>query len=275
MRVEDDVLGSELGAGQILQGRIVVIQLEGPEPVALIDAIYAVLPASAKTNVMVELAAVLGDNDEPAVVREALKTQAPELIDFAEFLLEQAAEIAPALNADGETIVLCSTLIPSERGLALEAALVRDGLPFRAGRHGWTWLDERDLVVGFVVHDVERGRWVAGAGSRERLARVTRRLSEAGVGTPALHLEETLESAAQAWADTGLAGPHLTLDPEVRRAFEAWLAVCWIDTPHPRLGEASPREAAKDDSLRGAVEQMVQRLEALGGKNIRHELGLS
>lgn len=283
LRVEDDVLGRELGIGQMLQGRVVVVPradhdadapLDEASGCALIDAVYAVLPASAKPMVMAELTAVLGPATELQTIRDALKAHAPELIDFAEFVLEQAAELAPATNGDGETIVLCSTLIPGERGLALEAALIRDGLPFRACRHAWVWRDERDAVIGFVSHDVERGRWVAGAGSRERLSKVTTRLAEAGIGTPAMHLEETLESAAEAWVETGLAGTHLSVDPEIRRAFEGWLAGRWVDQPHPRLGDVSPRQAARDESLRPAVEQMVSRLESLVGRALRAELGL-
>ena len=282
--LEDDVLARELSIGQILQGRIVVVAGEDGQTYPLIDAIYAVLPPSTRSSITAELGSVLGD-DHPSGERDALrcllKAHTPELVDFAEYALEIASEPPVSINLDGETIVLCSTVVPSGSGLALEAALVNGELPFvlepGLGDATWTWI-EGAQVIGFVVHDAVRGRWVAGAASRERLARLTGRLAEASIGTPALHMEETLERAATSWVETGAMCWHLSVDPEVRQAFEQWLSCRWVDVPHPKLGDLSPREAASNPTLGPtlglALEGLMSHLEALVGRPLRHELGL-
>jgi len=282
-RIDDEVLARELVPGQVLQGRLVVIPPEAEDeaaqaslPVALIDAIYAVLPAATRAQVEAELLSVAGALEEfgSERMRERLKQHAPELIDFAEYLLESAGEAAVVANADGETMVLCSTIVPLGHALALEAALVSGELDFRA-TSGDTWVYEDDgKPIGFVTHDAIRGRWIVGAPSRERLARMCGRLRDAGLATAGLHAEETLERAATSWIETGVAGPHLNADPEVRRAFEGWVGGRWIDTPNAWLGDASPRVAARDEALRPALAGLVARLEAILGRPVGRDLGL-
>lgn len=290
-RVDDEVLGTELAVGQILQGRIVIVAADdgadgapgeaddGPprREVALLDAIYAVLPASTRPAILAELEAVVGPPDEGAMPTrvERMKQHAPELIDFAEYLLESANETASVENGDGETMVLCQTIVLRDHALALEAALLSGelGLVPMAGDEAWVSMDG-DKPIGFVAHDVVHGRWVVGAPSRERLARVVARLAEVGVITAGLHAEEQLERAAEAWIETGVAGPHLALDPEVRAAFARWVEGRWVDTPHPRLGDTSPRQAARDEGLKPVLERLVQRIEGLVGQPMRAALGL-
>ncbi len=248
-----------------------------PKTFAIIDAIYAVLPPEARPMVEAEIDAVVGDADvlPRATMLANMKQHAPELIDFAEYLLESASEASVVANGDGETMVLCHTIVPRDHALALEAALLSGELGLEPSEAGDAWVaNEGAKPIGFVCHDVVRGLWLVGAPSRERLARLTARLRDAGLATADLHAEETLERAAEAWVEAGVAGPHLSLDPEVREAFEGWIGGRWIDQPNAGLGDSSPRQAARDESLRPALERLVKRIEALIGRPIGRDLDL-
>ncbi|TNF24940.1 MAG: DUF2384 domain-containing protein [Deltaproteobacteria bacterium] len=282
--IPDDGLAADLGDTHILQARLVRTG-EPDDGLALVDAVYAALPAEARTAVKLELESLLGDSDR---VEELLKAYAPETLDFADHLIDSLGQPPIAENADGEELMLIRTVLRPSDGPKIVAALEVDieGVETVSPRLWMVRTMERSL--GFIdARDPQRV--VLGANAMSRHDALALWLEDlAGVTPTPLKTVEDFSRAVQRWAERGGGDPWLSADPEIRAAVGDWFAAWtrqWLDMPHAMLGDRTPREAVRDPGGRARVEHMVARfedlllgdlgaVEELRLETLRRELGL-
>jgi hypothetical protein len=264
--VFDQTLAADLIPDQLALVRLVRLESSAGEPLCgLVDAIYAVLPATTRPVIEDELARLLdGEPDVQAV----LKNQAPELLDFAEQVLAALEAPADHFNADGEPLVLCRTVIRTAASDELCARL--DTLAEFAVEGPLRIWREDDRVVGWLATD-NPARLVIEATSRERFERIDQLLSAAGFAVPRMRAEVELAAAVTDWLARGETDRWL-LDGEVDAAFrsglERWL-VEWPDTPHPSLGKRTPRDLARDPRGAETLDRLIGRVRAVVGEDGR------
>ncbi len=278
--VRDAGLASDLSAGQVSLVRLVRMPLlsagggyEGDPTIAfaMLDAIYAVLPAETRPMVELELEQLVGGL-EIGEARRVMKDQAPELLDFAEHVLHELTEPPTLRNVDGEAIVLCRTFVKAADfavTMVTPRAAADDATPgFSASEASgcpWVWR-EGGRTVGWIRE--QPGGWVVEASSRERFARMIEALRKQGARAPALHSEEELSRAVTQWLALGECEAWLT-DPEVERAFRGHLGESlsqWPDRPHPLLGRRTPREVKGEPGGDAVVARLVQRVKKVAGE---------
>lgn len=262
LTIPDDALAADLGDTHILQARLVKTG-EPDEGLALVDAVYAALPAEARTAVKLELESLLGDAKPP---EHLLNAYAPEMLDFADHLIDSLGQPPIAENADGEELVLVRTVLRPADGAIVAAALSEEveGVAEIEARLWMVRTPERSL--GFIDgRDLQRV--VIGANALSRHAALLGWLGDlTGVVASPLKTVEDFGRAVQRWAERGCGDPWLVADPEVRAAVGDWFAAWtrqWLDMPHGALGERTPREAAREPGGRAQVEGMVARFEDL------------
>lgn len=269
IRVADEALAADVSEHQIVQARLVRVGGRGPtssrhgaETLALVDAVYGVLPGEARPAVRLELETLLGDGPDAI---ELLKTYTPELLDFADHLIDSFAQPPAALNAEGDDLALTVARFGGDAAERVRLAL-EQGLPrFAHAAPGlWSWQPDGH-VRGFV--DTRDPVVVLGANSPRRHDALTADLAEALEFTPSpLKVVEDFGRAVARWAERGGADPWITIDPEVRTAVREWFSAWarqWVDTPASTLGERTPREAVRDTSGRATVETMMRRFDDL------------
>ncbi len=271
--LEDATLAREVGIGAILQARFLQV-----DDIGLVDTIYAVLPATTRGTIMAELARVVGDAGgdagDHALATLRLKARAPELLEFAERLLEGLERTEPPLAEDGEALVLCATALTGADAQAVATQLATDvRMAARTTRIAGIW---RIHDLGFVDTRQAPRRVLVGASTKTAMTRLRATLLGAGVALPALQSEEDFPRAAAQWVERGNAGTWLDGDPRAATAFRAWLgdwSKRWVDAMHPKLGR-SPREAARDPLGRSAVVELLRRMERVAGAQPAEQLGL-
>lgn len=287
LELRDPGLSKDLAPGQLALVRLVrepssrvTAAQGGPQAMALVDAIYAVLPCDARAMVEDEMTRLVsGERDTLRV----LKARGPELLDFAEHVLTVLTAQPTLINGEGEPIVLCRKVVTGAAAQSLGAMLQTiHGATTVEGLAGFS-VDpvhprsyrfiEGDRLIGWLRPRDERfrggetGAWFLETSARERLERLEKVLVKAGADLPPLHVEEDLACAATQWLARGETDRWLE-DPEVASAFRRglgeWLAG-WADTPHPALGKKSPREAMADPEGEVAVERLLQRVKQVAG----------
>ena len=262
LTIPDDALAADLGDTQILQARLVKTG-EPDEGLALVDAVYAALPAEARTAVKLELESLLGDAHRP---EHLLKAYAPEMLDFADHLIDSLGQPPIAENADGEELVLVRTVLRPADGATVAAALAGE-VEGVAEIETRLWMVRTpDRSLGFIdARDLQRV--AIGANALSRHAALVGWITElTGVAASPLKTVEDFGRAVQRWAERGGGDPWLVADPEVRAAVGDWFAAWtrqWLDMPHAALGERTPREAVREPGGRAQVEGMVARFEDL------------
>ncbi len=263
LRVFDQTLATDLLPRQLALVRLVRLDEAASDAAdradtgirpGLVDAIYAVLPNSMRAAVEDELSRLLDGEPDPLA---ALKNQGPELLDFAEQLLETLAEPAQRYNADGEPIILCRTVLRGSTANTLMLAAESDATFVREGGvHLWR---EDERIVGWLRMSDDRLH--IEASSRERFDRLARHLGN-HTPLPALRAEYELNQAVMGWFARGESDAWL-LDPDVRTAFECgldhWLET-WPEAPHPSLHGKSPREIARSPEGRDTLTRLIARL---------------
>jgi len=283
--VRDGGLATELAAGQVSLLRLVhltnmtlpaeVGELEpGAKTFAMLDAIYAVLPPEARPLVETELAHMVHGLESSDAAR-LMKERAPELLDFAEHVLQKLTEPQTLMNVDGEPIVLCRTFLADAQGAAsgtLPGSTASLFAPLEMGRvppfvhdSRAVW-DEEGRTIGWLRS--APGGWIVESSSRERFARVDEALGHLGVQLPALHSEEELARAVAQWLALGECEAWLT-DHEVERAFRGQLGESlaqWPDQPHPALGRRTPREVKGEPGGEIVVARLLQRVRKVAGE---------
>lgn len=270
VRLEDATLAREVGVGAILQARFLRV-----DDIGLVDTIYAVLPAATRATIMAELARVIGDaGGDRALAVARLKARAPELLEFAERLLEGLERTEPPLAEDGETLVLCATALTGADAEAVATQVSTDvRMAARATRIAGLW---RIHDLGFVDTRQAPRRVLVGASTKTAMTQLRATLLGAGVALPVLQSEEDFPQAAAHWVERGNAGTWLDGDPRAAVAFRAWIgdwSKRWVDAMHPKLGR-SPREAARDPLGRSAVVELLRRMERVAGAQPAEQLGL-
>ncbi|MBL8785664.1 MAG: hypothetical protein JNJ59_12220 [Deltaproteobacteria bacterium] len=288
LELRDPGLSKDLAPGQLALVRLVrepssraLAQAGGPPAMALVDAIYAVLPCDARALVEDEMTRLITGEREPLRV---LKARGPELLDFAEHVLTVLTATPTLINGEGEPIVLCRKVVTGQAAQALGAMLQGvTGPGVGEGPLAGFSIDpvhprsfrlvEDDRLIGWIRPRDERFRgtetsaWFLETSARERLERLEKVLVKAGADLPALHVEEDLACAASNWLARGETDRWLE-DPDVASAFRRglgeWLAG-WADTPHPSLGKRSPREALADPEGEAVVGRLLQRVKQVAG----------
>jgi len=262
-RIPDEALAQDVLVGQIVQARVVPVE---PEGVALVDAIYLVLPSEARPAIQLELETMVADDPEAPPIEEILKAYASEMLDFADHLLDTLAQPPPTLNADGDELVLTHLSLTPTASEPLRERLGAGVADFERQRPGlWVWAPE-GAPAGFVdLRGPGRGR--VAANSPARHAALCEHLHHAtGVPLTGLRTLEDFTRAVHRWVDAGGGDPWLAVDPEVRAAVVAWFASWarqWLEMPLAALGDRSPREAAREPGGRARVAAMVARFEHL------------
>lgn len=267
--VPDEALAADVAEHQIVQARLVrvggrgpVSQRGGAEVVALVDAVYGLLPREARPAVRLELETLLGDGPDAI---ELLKAYTPELLDFADHLIDSFAQPPAAHNAEGDDLALTVARLVGDDAQRVRRGL-EEGLPRFAPTAPGLWLWQPDgHARGFV--DTRSPTVVLGANSPRRHDALTADLAEALAFAPSpFKVVEDFGRAVARWAERGGADPWLTVDPEVRGAVREWFSAWarqWVDTPSSTLGERTPREAVRDSSGRATVESMMRRFDDL------------
>ncbi|PKN57647.1 MAG: hypothetical protein CVU56_09920 [Deltaproteobacteria bacterium HGW-Deltaproteobacteria-14] len=262
LEIQDDALAADLGDTQILQARLVKTG-EPDEGLALVDAVYAALPGEARTAVKLELESLLGDAHRP---EHLLKAYAPEMLDFADHLIDSLGQPPIAENADGEELVLVRTVLRPTDGLIVAAALAREVEGVAEIETRLWMVRTQDRSLGF-IDGRDPQRVAIGANTLSRHEALVGWLTElTGVAATPLKTVEDFGRAVQRWAERGGGDPWLIADPEVRAAVGDWFAAWtrqWLDMPHAALGERTPREAVREPGGRAQVEGMVARFEDL------------
>ncbi|MFT7580170.1 MAG: hypothetical protein ACI9MR_001837 [Myxococcota bacterium] len=296
VRVPDPMLADEVDCGQLLFARVIRLNRHGND-IGLVDALYAVLPPRARNAVDLELESLFRHADHRDNRAQTLKTNAPELLDFAEHLLDTLAQPETAINGDGDELTLCRATLAATDSQTLLRALSNPPAqpeatpgdrPIRPiGTTAWQ-LDAPDGSVG-VVDATDPSAVVVMANSVRRHGLVSHTLArDFGISPPRLVAVEDFDRAVERWMGHGDAGSWLTVDTDVRAAFErrvpSWLTT-WTDRPNSSLEQRTPRDAARRGS-RSAVAAQLDRIEAtLRGlhtdvivsdrvSTVRRELGL-
>jgi len=260
--IPDDGLAADVGDTHILQARLVRTG-EPADGLALVDAVYAALPAEARTAVKLELESLLGDSPDAI---ELLKAYAPEMLDFADHLIDSLGQPPVAENADGEELVLVRTVLRPADGRAVAAALSGEleGVETVTPRLWMVRTPDRSL--GF-IDGRDPLRVAVGANSMARHAALSEWLRElTGVAPTPMKTVEDFGRAVQRWSERGGGDPWLVADPEVRAAVGDWFAAWtrqWLDLPHAMLNDRTPREASREPGGRARVEHLVARFESL------------
>jgi len=261
--VPDEALASDVADNQILQARLV--RVDGPgDAVAMVDAVYAALPSEARAAVKLELESLLGDAPRRDLV---LKAYAPEMLDFADHLIDSLGQPPVAENTDGDELVLVRELWRGAAATELVAALAQ-GLPGADEvERGLFAVRDTERALGFVdARDPERIVLGANSPARHDLLGAWARAARGAESGGGLKSVEDFGRAVQRWAERGGGDPWLTVDPEVRAAVGEWFASWarqWVDMPLAALGERTPREAVRDVGGRALVETMLTRFENL------------
>ena len=284
LSIPDEALASDVGDNQILQARLVRTG-EPDEQLALVDAVYAALPAEARPAVKLELESLVGDARRPEVL---LKAYAPEMLDFADHLIDSLGQPPTAENADGDELVLVRAILRGSDGAAVITALEGEVEGSEAVLPRLWALRTAERTLGF-VDARDPHRVAVGANTIGRHEALMARLGGlAGVTPSPLRTVEDFGRAVQRWAERGGGDPWLTVDLEVRAAVGEWFAAWarqWLDMPLAVLGERTPREAVREAAGRAQVEVIVSRFEnlllgelgtvqSLSLDSLRAELGL-
>ena len=261
LRITDDGLEDELLAGQLLQARLV--RVRGPEGrsrdlCVLVDAVYAVLPAAAREAIEAEIESLPSELGGPAA---ALAACTAELLELAEHLLEALARPPAPLNADGERLQLCRTLLQGPAADAARATLERGARAFaRQQDRVWRWREGDGFAR--VARD---GHVTLGATSLDAIDRLEACLLS---GPAVLRLRSVTDFATALEGDE-LDDIWLLCCPGVldatRRWLEAW-AASWADIPWLELGDLTPREAVRAPEGRRRVERALDRMSRVGAE---------
>ena len=272
--LEDATLAREVVVGALLQARFLRVG-----DIGLVDTIYAVLPLEMRPVVTAELDRIIGDAPDRAVAVARLKAHAPDLLEFAEHLLEGLERPEVPVADDGEALVLCATVLTGSNAEALCRRLMTDAaLPSLVpSTTPGIW---RIGDIGFIDARHAPTRVLLGASTRTAMTALRAALMAVDVPLPVLQSEEDFPRAAAGWVERGHAGPWLDGDPAILGAFRAWFVDWsrrWVDAPHPQLGR-SPREAARDPLGRSAVVELLRRMQLVAGdttaETIETQLGL-
>lgn len=263
LTVYDESLATELRVGRLFQGRVVTIDTANG-PIGLVDAMYATLPASTLESVTAELRAVIDDTP----LQLALEGSAPELIDFAERLVELVGRPPTFTNGDGDTLSLCRARLVAEHGDidASSVAEIAAGLSAINGHeftplapNVWAWEPE-GARLGFIDLRVAGEVTVVANSVRRHRALVTAIEEQFGVSGPRLMSIEDATSAAERWLDRHDPSSWLEFDREVVSALRGWFGDWverWMDAPHNALDSMTPRQAASDDRWRPALDEVI------------------
>ena len=283
--VPDEALAADVADNQIVQARLVRFG-GADDAVAMVDAVYAALPPEARAAVKLELESVLGEAPRRDLL---LKSFAPELLDFADHLIDSLGQPPVAENTDGESLSLVLGAVRGAGASALLAAL--DARPegvveLEPGLHV---VRDVERTLGFIDARDPQRLWL-GANSLARHEALDGWAAAVSGGAARCGLKsvEDFGRAVQRWAERGGGGLWLTADAEVRAAVGDWFAAWarhWADMPLAALGERTPREAVRDAAGRTLVEKMLARFEDLllgelsalrsvSLDGLRHELGV-
>ena len=261
LHVADEGLDGELFDGQVLQARLVEVESGGSQHF-LIDAVYAILPAQARTSVESEMRALITPGCDPVV---EMKDAANELIEFSEHLLESLSR-PPRMNSpESGPLLLCQTAVRGTDTVELiEAARSSERLKLEpVGDRVFVWT-EGEVALGFVAEEGP-GRWAFGALSRERFDELRTLVDPDGeLPMPLVSLTD-VEAVAERWITQGGGERWLSLFPQVEGAVRQWVecwTLGWADRPVISLGHRTPREAVRRSEGRRQVERLVREFEA-------------
>jgi hypothetical protein len=264
LHVADEGLEDELFEGQVLQARLVRVDMGGDD-LHLIDAVYSVLPEGSLDKIKEELATILSPGLDPTA---EMKDAAAELIEFAEHLLESLSRPNRHPAPGGDPLVLCQTKVKGAQATeVLLPVLDAEVEGFRAvNPTTWSWTQD-GRVSGFVAREADE-RWVLGALSQEAYESMRRAVDPEGALHVPFHSLTDIEAVAERWVTSGGGERWLALFPQVGEALRDWLAAwtrSWVDRPTGALGHRTPREAARRAKGRRQVERLVRDIEASHG----------
>lgn len=251
--VQDAALASGVGAGDVIQARIVSIAGSRGTVVHVLDAVYVCLPAMLRDALEGRLRGIVDPGEgSPDYLQK--KRIAPELIELAEDIVEselkQESELA-------EPLLLCTSRV----GPGAEDR-IRDHFVALADGVGWR-VDGPDGNVLGVLEARTQGPSRCHAIGRQHFEALRRSLADVGVMVAPMHAETAFEPVVAAWLERAAVpawAEHLPEGADILRKTVSEWSLLWPELVHPSLGRR-PRDVLDDVDGRRDVARLLDRMQ--------------
>jgi hypothetical protein len=181
--------------------------------------------------------------------------------------LDEAEEFVYAGPADEDETALAYVWLLTGRSHVPEVTVIKGVI------HRTEWISESGESIYRSLGDVRLwpGKLELLCLSKERLEAGKALLGQV-VGRLIRHVSDEyrdIEDLIASVEASPSSSPVREIDPAIERRMREALLEKWLDTPVPKLGDRSPREAARDPAMREALEEMFKALEYIAAQKHR------